>query len=73
MKIGRKDTTIVRNTTLTNKKALRVHILERARKLRYHPFTRVSTGTLEQCEAQLTNYIDKQLGMLPSKGRTIDF
>jgi len=58
---------------LCNKKALRAHILERAKATRYHPFTRVSAETLEQCEAQLTNYIDKQLGMLPSKGKTISF
>lgn len=58
---------------LCNKKALRAHILERARKLRYHEFTRVSAGALEQCEAALTNYIDRQLDTLPSKGKTIEF
>lgn len=58
---------------ITNKKALRAFILERAAKVRYHSFTRVSAGTLDQCEAALKNYIDRQLDTLPSKGKTIDF
>lgn len=58
---------------LINKKALRLHILERARATRYHEFTRVSPKALEQCEIAMKMYIDKQLETLPSKGRTIIF
>lgn len=58
---------------LVNKKALRTHILERARVLRYHKFTRVSTNTIDQCEIALKMYIDRQLEILPSKGKTIEF
>ena len=60
-------------SSFINKKALRAYILERVKASRYHPFTRVSAGTFEQCEAALKNYIDRQLDMLPSKGKTIDF
>lgn len=58
---------------LVNKKALRAYILERVKASRYHPFTRVSANTLDQCEAALKVYIDKQIDILPSKGLTIDF
>ena len=59
--------------SLCNKKALRTHILECAKASRYHEFTRVSANTLDQCEAALKVYIDKQIEILPSKGRTITF
>lgn len=58
---------------LVNKKALRAFILERVRAVRHHEFTRVSTNTLDQCEAALKIYVDRQLEILPSKGKTIDF
>lgn len=59
--------------TLCNKKALRSYILERVRAARYHEFTRVSVNALDECEAMLKVYIDKQLDCLPSKGKTVDF
>ena len=58
---------------LCNKKALRAFILERVRAVRHHEFTRVSANTLDQCEAAMKIYIGRQLEILPSKGKTIDF
>jgi hypothetical protein len=64
---------MMKTTTLVNKKALRAYILERARAIRYHEFTRVSANTLDQCEIAMKMYINRQLESLPSKGKTIDF
>ena len=55
---------------LINRKQVREFALEMA-KPRTHKFTRVGSGFLVKCEANLRTFIRNQVHSLPSKGKTI--
>ena len=59
---------------LLNASQVRKHILLRAQRLRPGwDWTRVSQKTLDECEATLMAFIDRQIQILPSSGKTIKF
>ena len=55
---------------LINRKKVKEFALEMA-KHRAHKFTRVGSGFLVKCEANLREFIRGQVHRLPSKGKTI--
>jgi len=56
---------------LINRSKVKEFALEMA-KHRAHKFTRVGSGFLVKCEANLQTFIRNQVHSLPSKGKTIN-
>lgn len=59
-----------RISLLINKKAVKTYALEISKE-RFHKFTRVSQGFLDDMDACLRATIRSRVGGLPSKGKTI--
>ena len=57
-------------STLLNKRQVREFALSAAQ-ARTHQFTRVSSTFYVRCEANLREFIRKQVHSLPSRGKTI--
>lgn len=59
---------------LTNRRQTRRYILAQAARLRPGwRFERVSEAALDNCEAVLRDYINRQVRRLPSVGKTVRF
>jgi hypothetical protein len=56
---------------LINKKAVKAFALETA-KQRAHQFTQVGNGFVIRCEANMKEFIRREVHRLPSKGKTIN-
>ncbi len=57
---------------LINRSAVRQYVLESAKAMRSHTFTRVGASTYVAAESQLRNWLDGLIRQHPSRGKTIE-